>query len=247
MTNTAETGHNKNLANFVTLNSYVYAYGAVYNPSNPNIVLSALNDLSAKSLIVVQAVDAAKPAYSVARAERETAFAPLKKLVTRIMNALLASNTSPEIDASVKTIVRKIQGKRATPWKTEEEKQVMEAEGKTAKEISSSQTGYDNQLENLYQLIQLLINVKQYAPNETELQTTSLTELYNNLKAKNEAVLAATVPLSNARIARNEVLYNNPSGLFYVAAEVKQYVKSIFGATSPQYKQISKLKFTKLR
>lgn len=247
MTNTAETGHNKNQANFVTEISYVASYGAVYNPSNPNIVLTALNSLSNRALTAIQAVDAAKPAYSIARAEREAAFAPLKKLITRIMNSLQSCATTPQIKASAKSIVRKIQGTRATPWKSAEEKQVMEAEGKMAKEISSAQTGYDNQLENFYYFIQLLSSITQYAPNEIDLQVTSLTARYNDLKAKNEAVLAATVPLSNARIARNEILYKESTGLYYVAAEVKQYVKSIFGSTSPQYKQISKLKFTKPR
>lgn len=247
MTNSVETGHNKNQANFGTLTSYVTAYGATYNPSNPYIVLTSLNNILDRAHTAIQAVDASKPIYSVARAEREVAFAPLKQLSRRLMNALLASTTTPEIDASVKTIVRKIQGIRATPWKTEDEKQAIEAAGKSAKQISSAQTSYDNQLENLYMLIQLLLKVPQYAPNEIDLQPATLTTLYNDLKAKNAAVIAATVPLSNARIARDEVLYKADSGLFDVAAEVKIYVKSVYGASSPQYKQISKIKFTKPR
>ena len=60
------------------------------------------------------------------------------------------------------------------------------------------------------------------------------------------SVLAATVPLSNARIARNEVLYKEKTGLVDTAFDVKVYIKSLFGASSPQYKQISKLAFKAL-
>ena len=44
-------------------------------------------------------------------------------------------------------------------------------------------------------------------------------------------------------IDRNQTLYNPLSGLVKVAKEVKLYIKSVFGATSPQYKQISDLEF----
>jgi hypothetical protein len=38
-------------------------------------------------------------------------------------------------------------------------------------------------------------------------------------------------------------LYNPLSGLVKTALDVKKYVKSVFGASSPQDKQISGLKF----
>jgi hypothetical protein len=43
-------------------------------------------------------------------------------------------------------LVRKIQGVRATPKKTEEEKAAMEAEGKAPKEISSAQMSFDSRI-----------------------------------------------------------------------------------------------------
>ena len=44
-------------------------------------------------------------------------------------------------------------------------------------------------------------------------------------------------------IERNQSLYNPLTGLVQTAKEVKQYVKSVFGTTSPQYKQVSGLEF----
>ena len=64
------------------------------------------------------------------------------------------------------------------------------------------------------------------------------------MSTKNTAVINATTDLSNARINRNKVLYFKSTGLYDIAQEVKKYVKSVFGASSPQYKQVSKIKFT---
>jgi hypothetical protein len=64
------------------------------------------------------------------------------------------------------------------------------------------------------------------------------------LATQNTAVIDATTALSNARIARNHTLYDEKTGLYDIAQEVKKYVKSVFGATSEEYKQIRKIKFT---
>ncbi|MEI6062160.1 MAG: hypothetical protein WCR72_15775, partial [Bacteroidota bacterium] len=140
-------------------------------------------------------------------------------------------------------LVRKLQGVRATPRMTEEEKAALPEGEKVPKEISSSQLSFDNRLDNLDKLIQLLGSIPVYAPNERELQLPALTALYDGLVAKNTDVVAATVPLYNARITRNQVLYAPGTGLVDTAADVKSYVKSVFGAVSSQFKQVSILKF----
>lgn len=45
MVSTSETGHAKNVANFATLISFCTAYGANYNPSNPALSITELNNL----------------------------------------------------------------------------------------------------------------------------------------------------------------------------------------------------------
>jgi len=44
---------------------------------------------------------------------------------------------------------------------------------------------------------------------------------------KNAAVISASTPLSNARIARNEVFYNENTGHVDIAADTKSYIKSV--------------------
>ena len=55
----------------------------------------------------------------------------------------------------------------------------------------------------------------------------------------------AYVNVSNARIARNNTLYNTDDSIFEVAADVKKYIKSIFGATSPELAQVKGIEFKK--
>ena len=243
MASNSETGHAKNVANFDTLISFVVGYGATYNPSKPSLKLPALQTLATSAKASINAVNAALPAYSNAVAARETAFAPLSKLITRVLNALKATDTTQEVDESAKTLVRKIQGTRASAKATEEEIAAAKTEGEEIKEISSSQMSFDNRLDNFDKLIKLLASITLYAPNEADLKTTALTTLYNDLKAKNAAVIAATTPLSNARISRNDTLYKPNTGLVDIAFDTKTYIKSIYGATSPQYKQVSGLEF----
>jgi hypothetical protein len=243
----SESGHAKNVANFDTLITYVLGYGTTYNPSKPSLKLAALQALSTSAKGTINGVNAALPAYSNAVAARETAFAPLSKLTTRVMNALRATDTTESVDENARTLVRKIQGVRATPKKSEEEKMALKAEGKEVSEVSSSQMSYDNRLDNLDKLIKLVSSIALYAPNEADLKVAALTALYTDLKAKNTAVIAATAPLSNARIARNDVLYKPLTGLYDIAIDAKTYIKSVFGATSPQYKQVKGLLFTEKR
>jgi hypothetical protein len=247
MTSISETGHAINVAKFDELTSFAKSYGTDYNPSKPSIKPEALSTLSGYAKKALESVNAALPDYSNAVAAREAAFAPLSKLVTRVLNALKATDTTSQIDENAKTIVRKIQGTRAVPKLTAAERKSVVETGKEVVEISSSQMSYDSRLDNFDKLIKLLSSVSLYAPNEADLKVSALTAFYNELNAKNTAVVNAAIPLSNARMARNDVLYKDLTGLVDIASDVKKYIKSVFGATSSQYKQVGGLKFTRPR
>jgi len=245
MASTSEQGHNRNAVNYDKLIINCTSYGATYNPSKAALKIAAMQAQSTAAKNSLTTVSALTPAYKNAVTARVTAFKPLDKLITRANNALKSSETTKEVIESAQTIVRKLQGRRATPKKTEEQKKVAADAGKEIVEISSSQMSYDSRIDNLDKLIKLFSSVAAYAPNEAELKIAALTALYTDLKAKNMAVVNAETPLSNARIARNTTMYKDDIGLVDVANDVKTYIKSVFGATSPQYKQVSSLKFTK--
>lgn len=244
MSTTVETGHAKTVANFEKLITNVTSFGRSYNPSRENLKLEALNTQHAAAKAVIEGVNATEPVFKNAKSARDIAFAPFNKLLTRISNALKASATAVEVDESASYLFRKLKGQRATPKKTDDEKKAAEAEGKKTVEISSSQMGFDNRLDNFDKLVKLLASVPEYIPNETELKVDSLTTLYNDLFAKNKAVTTALASLNSARIHRDQVLYTPLTGVVDISVDVKNYIKSVFGATSPQYKEISGLKFT---
>lgn len=247
MKSISETGHAKNVSTFDELISFVIGYGTTYNPSKESIKLTALQTLSDNAKEALSAVNAAFPTYSNAVAAREAAFEPLSKLITRVFNALKATDAKSQVVDSAKTLARKIQGTRATAKLTDEEKQALKEAGVEAKEISTSQMSYNSRLENFDKLINLLERVDLYTPNETDLKIETLKALQTDLKEKNDAVVEATTPLSNARIQRNQVLYTPDTGLIDIALATKTYIKSVFGASDPRYKQVSKLPFRSIK
>ncbi len=235
---TSETGHKKNLANFYELLSVVTGYGVAYNPSKVSLGLAALKVLSTTAGNAANAVDVAEPVYSLAVAAREVAFAPLSMFSTRVINALKATDTTPEVDERAMSIVRKIHGPSGAVKKKELAPGEIPVKG-----VSTSQMSFDSRLASFERLVQFLATVPQYNPNEEELKVTTLTARSADLKAKNEAVVNAYTALTNARIARNNILYKDTTGLVDVALDVKSYAKSVYGASSPQYAQISKIDF----
>ena len=247
MASTSETGHAKNLANFDALTTNVSNFGAIFNPSKAAIKVTALQTYATSCHNSLTGVNTAIAAYGNAVAAREIAYNPVSKLVTRIINALKATDVPEQVIENAKTFARKIQGSRASAKikanLASDPNASIEAIPAEPRQISASQMSYDSRLDNLEKLIKVLASNPLYAPNENDLKVETLTALYNNLLAKNTAVIAATVPLSNARIARNQILYNPQTGLVDIALETKTYVKSVFGATSPQYKQIAAIEF----
>ncbi|MBX7169551.1 MAG: hypothetical protein K1X72_01265 [Pyrinomonadaceae bacterium] len=239
-----ETGHAKNLSNFSKVISIISGLGSAYNPNNPLIELTnlqtKLTDLQTAYTTVVP-LDSAE---TLAINERGAVFEPLQRLVTRISNAA-AVNINDELFAdNLRTIVRKLQGRRA-PDKTVEETNPTNPEEPKQKN-TTSQMGFDSRVANFFELITLLKTQGAYNPNENELKITALETLLLDLQTKNTAVVNATIAVQNARITRNEVFYNDTDGLVALTDLVKKYVKSVFGTTSPQFKQLSGLKFKKI-
>lgn len=246
MASTSETGHAKNVANFEELNSVCSGFGPAYNPSKNNIKTAAMTTLLTSARNSLQSLKAAKTVYDNATNSREIAFSGLKKLSTRIVNALSATDSAQQTVDDAKTVNRKIQGQRADKKKPPIITPIPEnpPDNSLPIQISVSQQSYDNLVDNFTKLIQVVSTEPLYTPNENELKTVQLNTLLTNLKASNTAVINAHTAFSGAKISRDVVLYAQNTGLYDIALEVKKYVKSVFGATSPQFHQVGKIHFT---
>lgn len=250
MANFIEVGHSKNVANFEDLISFCIAYGTTFNPANSTITIAALQAKHSAAIADIQAVKTAKTALDNSTNAREILFKDFKKLATRIINSLSAVSPAKQTIDDAKTINNKIQGKRATG-----NKKVKPADGPLPSDtpadapdssISVSQQSYDSLMDHFAKLIETVTQEPLYAPNEADLSVTGLNTLLTQMQTANTGVINATTAFSNARITRDKTLYHESSGLVKLAFDVKMYVKSLFGASSAEFKQVSKLKFSKI-
>lgn len=243
----SESGNAINVAHFTQLISFVNGYGDKYEPTNTTISLTALQTTLTLSEEAMTEVNDTLAPWKNKVNEREDAYAGLQKLVTRVVNAFAASGADQNAINDAKAIKRKIDGARAKALpKDEPEEPVGEPNGTNGEPTihSVSQRSYTQTVANFEELIAFLSsNSTFYDPNESELQITTLNTRAGQMKAANDAVIAAATPLSNARIHRNAVLYGEESSLVSLAKLVKLYVKALYGADSPQFKQISGLAF----
>jgi hypothetical protein len=244
MASTSETGHVKNSANFQDLISFCQAYGSAYNPTKIGLKIEQLQSLHQLVQDTLNELKLKKSTFDNATNDRRNAFANLKPLATKIINAFAVSGADTLALDDAKSVNKKLQGtssKKAAASDSDSEN----AEIKSS--ISNSQQSYDRLIDHFANLIQVIVLNSNYAPNEPELQIASLQNKLAELQSKNTDLINAYTDYSNALIKRNQTLYNPLTGLVQISKEVKQYVKSVFGATGPQYKQVSSLEFKALK
>lgn len=247
MTTFSEKGHARNVANLGTLISFATGFGADYNPSKKEISLAALNALRDEAGKDLALVNTHFANWVVAVQAQQTQFARLNIRLTRIINAVANSEVLPAVITTAKALNRKLQGsgsRKARELALAEGNNTAEEATKT---ISTSRQSHESRIENLERLVQLLSEQPGYAPNEPDLNLSALQSLLADFKARNEAVKNAWMMLSNARISRNNRFYQAESGLVELAADVKRYVKSLYGAGTPQFKQVSSLSFIRIK
>ena len=248
MPSTSETGHAKNVANFEDLISFCNGYGPSYNPSKNALTVPNLTILQNQAKAILQQTKTNKTSFDNATNARQLAFKDLKPLATKVVNALAVSGATTLAVANLKTINRKIQGAKANGTaKTPTTLADPNPPAPTDKTISTSQQSYDSLIDHFTKLIDTVSQDDNYKPNEIDLKTATLQTKLDTLKSANTDLINGFTKWSNARISRNVTLYNPLIGLVQTALEVKKYVKSVFGATSSQFKQVSGLEFTNVK
>lgn len=237
MSSNQETGHAKNVANFFTLKAFVVGYGTRYNPSKRVLEQSNLLLIhTAAKQAVKNVVDAVAP-YDTVVNTRADEFDDVQEYATQLINALQSSDASERTIEDGKAFLRKIRGQRA------EKKKEPKPGEPTPITHSASQTSYDQTIQHMEGITALLKNEPSYLPNEPELRIVAVETKIARLISTNDAVASQEEAISNARLDRDNILYNNPDALVTVAKGVKTYVKSVFKAHSPEYRQISGISF----
>lgn len=242
MGSTSETGPAKTLGNFNDLISFCIGWGSKYMPPQKALEVANLQNVHQQATTVVKEVSILKAAYDITLNNRQLAFDSLKATSARVVNALASGGADKKIIADARTVNRKIRGARATKAGSPQQANANAAEP-SARTISVAQLSYDNQLYNFEKLAELVRQDSRYMPNEKDLQMSGLDNYIETLSATNKKVIDAYTLLSNKRIERDSILYNEPGGLVPLALRVKLYAKSAFTITSPLYRQVSKIQF----
>lgn len=242
MSSHTETGHAKNVAYFHDLIAYCIGYGGNYNPSRPDLRVGDLQTLETSALSSLADVLAKKTAYNNTVNLRMDAFRGIKALATRIINSLQATSATNELVKDAKTYNKKLQGVRAGKIETP-----IDPNAPVPVHISVSQQSYDQLIQHISGLIEVVQSEPSYAPNEADLQVPNLIAYRDDLVLKNNDVSTFHTDVSNSRINRDQILYLDPTGLIFIAQDVKMYIKSVFGASSDQYRQVKGIPFRRIK
>ncbi|MBL7731800.1 MAG: hypothetical protein JNM88_11535 [Chitinophagaceae bacterium] len=245
MSSTSEKGHAKNVANFETLITCCTGYGADYQPSNALLEIGKITPQWQEAKNLLSNVDTYLTEHNAAVNARVKVFKPLKKLSTKLINSLASSKAAPETIEDAKGFKRKIDGVRAQ--KVIPAQPTPENPAPVDNSISPNQQSIDQMIQHFGRLIKLLANEPKFKPNEEDLKIPAITALHTEMEKVNTLVKQTAVALSSSRIKRNTALYNLETGLVQTAADIKKYVKSVYEAGSPQYKQISKIQFRRYK
>lgn len=237
MASTSETGHAKNVANLQKLTEQVTVY-SLYNPPVDNLKVANLQTLYTTASTKLGEVEDKRNANKNAITVRQSAFENLKSTSTKIINHLeILGLPSGTIDQA-KSLNRVIQGgqkKAETPVE----------EGKEGtKTVSTSRQSYTQMAENFGILLQLLGTIPNYSPNEEDLKLANLNTYKDSLVSSTQSVDQTEAELNSKLIERDQLLYADGTGLYSIAQNVKKYVKSLYGATSPEYANVSGIEFT---
>lgn len=241
MPSTSEVGHARNVANLQKLSQQVSVY-TLYNPPVQNLTVANLQGLYATANAKLVEVEDKRNANKNAIALRQTAFENLKPILTRIINRLEILGLLQGTLDQAKSLNRSIQGnrkKKSVSAKTDDE------QPSTNNSISTSRQSFTQQAENFGILLQLLATIPNYDPDEDELKLTTLSTYKDSLINATQFVDQTEAELNIKLIERDQILYAEETGLYSIAQNVKKYVKSLYGATSPEYATISPITFKK--
>lgn len=241
------SGHEQNVTNLNVLITVINTFGPAYNPPKPSLTIPGLTELLEKGKLEINAANIAEVNYNNSLSARTVAFGGYDALITRSINALRIMDVPAQTLAQAEALVRELRGKRASSLLSDEELAAAKAEGNPTKQVVKHNSTFDSKLENSEKYILLLESIPDYKPNEPELTTAALRSKLMDMRTMHGQVVTSIAALDATRLSRDTFLYADSTGLVDNGQNAKTYTKSVFGATSTQYKQVSGIEFKKPR
>ncbi|MEI6853219.1 MAG: hypothetical protein WCL06_10265 [Bacteroidota bacterium] len=239
----SQKGHYQNMAAIYGMYGLVKAKGAAWTPVDTSLtdanILLKWEEMRDSFKIYIKE----KIGWGTKVNFRELGMETVNPLMTRVKNEVMASTANANFKADVVSKVKKIQGVRATP------KMKMEADtpdvptDDSVDQISAAQTGIDDKLGNVGELIALLGAEPLYTTQINELKVVNLGTWLDDLNDNNQAVTLQHGVMSTKRLERNKSFYDEVSGGCVLASKLRNAFKSQYGGNSPQYHEVTKFKF----
>lgn len=258
MASTSETGHVKNVANFLKYNQFVATLGTTYNPSEPSLVLASLTTMQAAAKTKLDTVSTALDAWKDATNKREIAFNPLATFSRQLLGLLKSTSATQQAVDDFTYLVGKMRGDAEGKLTKADAGKVSNPEINSTSEEetqskSTSQQSFDQKLEHFGKMILLLQSVPSYTPNEVNMQVATLQAQLATLQAQlatltalNAIATNATATLKSSRIDRNTFYYTADTGMLDIIKKSKAYIQGVYGASSQQYKTAISYKFVRV-
>jgi hypothetical protein len=221
------------VAHFRLLIDVVMSFRNKYRPTVERLAIPELEGLLENAARTIEEVDRLLPASLSADSKRHEAFADLPLRATRVGATAKICDLDGEVLTRIEEVVRKIHGTRHKRIQPDDE----------GTHVSVSQVSFAEQIEHLKQLTDLVEPQPNYHPEEEGISVADLRKYILVLTDLNNEALATIPDLTEARRLRNEVLYAPKTGMIDTALAVKEYVKAVFGANSPQYKEVNHISF----
>lgn len=238
----AETGHAKNVENWQKMIAACVGFGGDYKPSNTDLTVASMNTLLTDVEGKMDQVHTDLVPWKNAVADRENIYMGVRPRTTQILAAFKACGADANKVDNMKTYQRQVHGARAKAKPADDPSTPQDE----SKGNSVSHQSYVQIAESFGQMVALMAGEPKYTPNETHLQVATNQTLHTDMENANDAVITAAVAPSNSRISRNQRLYDDKDSVYERQKLVKEYVKSLYGANSPQFAQVKGLEFKKI-
>lgn len=242
---TNQAGHEQKVVNLGVMIFRIKAFRPGYNPSRIEFTVNNLEQLKSNGEGVIAGWVLAENVHQNSISARNLSFINFDGITTRSINALRISGASEQTIKQAEAIVRDLRGGRASEKLTDAEIAEAKENGEELKNNKVHNSNIDSRIENFKKYVQFLSLEGKYNPNEADLKIEALNNNLSVLKAVNDNYNSTNAALNVSRMVRDSLLYTTSTGLVDIALAVKLYVKSAFGATSPEYKSISDIVFTK--
>lgn len=234
----SESSHVENIASFKTLIGYCEGFGSDYNPCNDDLSVASMTARCAAVETMHHDYIVGKMATKLPINEKIELIIKLKKTAIRTKDFFEGTKASNSTKDDVKGFVRKITGSNVRRKRNKDGEPIGEW-------VSNSHLGTPDILNNFHGLLELVKAEPSYDPNIPELTVASLYALYDEVVAANTLVYSVRKVETLLRIARNEGLYMEDTGLVDVSLKCKKYIRALYGARSELAKLVSSFKLTR--